>query len=90
MRPATQAMQRDDSAEPGHALGGGRRGPVPAQPPLAQSKACIACHSATPACGAWRRATLRSIAALARPVSLSHRINLCRQRHQAMAEALGH
>lgn len=80
MRPATQAMQRDDSQNPamlwvaeGEALF--------QRPPLAQSKACIACH--TPA-------SLRGVAArypafdavLKRPVSLSHRINLCRERHQ--------
>ena len=48
---------------------------------MAQSKACIACH--TPA-------SLRGVAArypafdlpLGRPVNLSHRINLCRERHQ--------
>ena len=83
MRPSTQAMQRDDAQNPamlwvadGEALF--------RQPPLPQSKACIACHSVT---------SLRGVAArypafdppLARPVSLSHRINLCRQRHQAMA-----
>lgn len=83
MRPSTQAMQRDDAQNPamlwvadGEALF--------RQPPLPQSKACIACHSVT---------RLRGVAArypafdppLARPVSLSHRINLCRQRHQAMA-----
>ena len=80
MRPATQAMQRDDSQNPamlwvaeGEALF--------QRPPLPQSKACIACHST---------ASLRDTAArypafdalLNRPVSLSHRINLCRERHQ--------
>ena len=80
MRPATQAMQRDDGQNPamlwvaeGEALF--------QRPPMAQSKACIACH--TPA-------SLRGVAArypafdlpLGRPVNLSHRINLCRERHQ--------
>ncbi len=80
MRPATQAMQRDDSQNPamlwvaeGEALF--------QRPPLPQSKACIACHSA---------ASLKGVAArypafdsqLNRPVNLAHRINLCRERHQ--------
>lgn len=80
MRPATQAMQRDDTQNPamlwvadGEALF--------QKPPLPQSKACVACHGV---------ASLRGAAArypafdepLARPVSLSHKINLCRQRHQ--------
>jgi sulfur-oxidizing protein SoxA len=58
MRPATQAMQRDDSQNPamlwvaeGEALF--------QRAPLAQSKACIACH-APPACAAWQRVTRRS------------------------------
>ncbi len=80
MRPATQAMQRDDSQNPamlwvaeGEALF--------QRPPLPQSKACIACHSA---------ASLKGVATrypafdnqLNRPVNLAHRINLCRERHQ--------
>ncbi len=85
MRPATQAMQRDDSQNPamlwvaeGEALF--------QRAPRAQSQACMACHAP---------ASLRGVAArypafdtaLGRPVSLSHRINLCRQRHQ-QADAL--
>lgn len=80
MRPATQAMQRDDTQNPamlwvadGEALF--NRAPLP------HSKACIACHTT---------ASLKGVAArypafdttLGRPVTLSHRINLCRERHQ--------
>lgn len=81
MGAATQAMQRDDGANPamlwvqeGQQLWG--------QAPAAQSKACASCHGEV--------ASLRGVAArypawdalLARPVNLGSRINLCRQRHQ--------
>ncbi len=80
MRPATQAIQRDDAQNPAM-LWVAEGAALFQRPALAQSKACIACHS---------MASMRGVAArypafdtlLARPVSLSHRINLCRQRHQ--------
>lgn len=80
MRPATQAMQRDDSQNP--AMLWVAQGQSEFQrTPLPQSRACIACHS---------EASLRGVAArypafdaqLDRPVNLSHRINLCRERYQ--------
>lgn len=80
MRPATQAMQRDDSQNPamlwvaeGEALF--------QRPPLPQSKACMACHTTASLVGTAARYPAFD-AALNRPVSLSHRINLCRERHQ--------
>ena len=80
MRPATQAMQRDDSQNPamlwvaeGEALF--------QRPPLPQSKACIACHTSASLRGTAARYPAFD-AVLNRPVSLSHRINLCRERHQ--------
>jgi sulfur-oxidizing protein SoxA len=86
MGPATQAMQRDDSQNPamlwvqdGEALF--------QRPPLAQSKV-LHCHGDTPASLRGTAARYPAFdAALGRPVSLAHRINLCRQRHQ-QAEAL--
>ncbi len=80
MRPETQAMQRDDTQNPAMLwVGEGRnlfqRAPAP------QSKACIACHSETSLKGTAARYPAFD-AALGRPVNLSHRINLCRQRHQ--------
>ncbi len=86
MRPATQAMQRDDSQNPamlwvaeGEALF--------QRPPLPQSKACTACHSTASLRGVAARYPAFD-AALNRPVTLAHRINLCRERHQ-QAPALG-
>jgi sulfur-oxidizing protein SoxA len=81
MGAATQAMQREDGANPamlwvqdGQQLWG--------QAPAAQSKACASCHGEV--------VSLRGVAArypawdtlLQRPVNLGNRINLCRQRHQ--------
>jgi len=80
MRPATQAMQRDDSQNPamlwvadGESLFGAA--------PLPQSRACIACHTVASLRGTAARYPAFD-AALSRPVGLAHRINLCRVRHQ--------
>jgi sulfur-oxidizing protein SoxA len=82
MGEQTQAMQRDDSANPGmlwvqdgEAAWNASPGP--------QAKACVACHAAA-------QSSMRGVAArypawdqlLARPVNLGTRINLCRERHQ--------
>lgn len=84
MGAQTQAMQRDDSANPamldvqdGELLWNTAPGP--------QSKACVACHAAA-------QSSMKGVAArypawdgpLARPVNLGTRINLCRQRHQQL------
>ena len=82
MAPDTQAMQNDDTANPGmlsvldgEALWNNKTG--------ALNKACADCHHDV-------RASMRSVAAhypafdqaLGHPVNLEQRINLCRVRHQ--------
>ena len=84
MRAETQAMQRDDSANPGmlwvqdgEVLWNKPEGP--------QQRSCTSCHAAA-------ASSMRGAAAsypawdtlLARPVNLSGRINLCRERHQQL------
>jgi len=85
MGEQTQAMQRDDSANPamlwvqdGQAAWNAPQGP--------QGKACASCHAAA-------ESGMRGVAArypswdsvLARPVNLGSRIDLCRQRYQQLA-----
>jgi L-cysteine S-thiosulfotransferase len=82
MSPSTQAMQRDDTQNPamlwvkdGEALWTRKAGP--------SDKACVTCHAAA-------ASSMRGVAARypaidevsKRPVTLSQRINLCRQNHQ--------
>jgi sulfur-oxidizing protein SoxA len=82
MAPDTQAIQNDDTANPGmlsvldgEALWNGKTG--------APGKACAGCHHDA-------RASMKGVAArypafdpvLGRPVTLEQRINLCRARHQ--------
>lgn len=82
MSPATQAMQNDDSANPGmlwaldgEALWNDKAGPA--------GKACADCHQDA-------RSSMRGVAARYprfdavsnEPVNLEQRINLCRTRHQ--------
>src|SRR5450631_2335302 len=82
MTPETQAMQNDDTANPGmlwvldgEALWKRKAG--------AADKACADCHDDA-------RATMKGVAArypafdkeLGRPVDLEQRINLCRKTHQ--------
>jgi sulfur-oxidizing protein SoxA len=84
MGEQTQAMQRDDSANPamlwvqdGQAAWNAAPGP--------QAKSCAGCHAAA-------ESSMRGVAArypawdeaLARPVNLGSRINLCRQRYQQL------
>ena len=84
MGAATQAMQRDDSANP--AMLGVQDGEMLWNTaPAPQAKACVACHAAA-------QSSMKGVAArypawdgpLARPVNLGTRINLCRQRHQQL------
>ena len=82
MSPAVQAMQRDDAMNPGLLwVQGGeqawtrRSGAAPA---------CAGCHAgATPMRGVAARYPAWD-EALARPVNLATRINLCRERHQGL------
>jgi L-cysteine S-thiosulfotransferase len=82
MAPETQAMQRDDKANPGMLwVQDGEQ--LWSKLPGAQGKACVACHAAA-------ASSMRGVAArypawdagLSRPVNLATRINLCRERHQ--------
>ena len=79
MGAATQAMQRDDAVNPAMLwVQGGE------QLWTRSPRSCASCHGAPSA--------LKGVAAryptwdetLARPVNLSHRINLCRERHQGL------
>lgn len=83
MSPATQAMQRDDNANP--AMLWVRDGEVAwSRVPPASQRSCAGCHGDV--------ATMRGVAArypawdepLQRPVNLGTRINLCRERHQGL------
>jgi L-cysteine S-thiosulfotransferase len=80
MRPATQAMQRDDTQNPGM-LWAADGEALFQRAPLPHSKACIACHTTASLKGVAARYPAFD-ATLGRPVTLSHRINLCRERHQ--------
>ena len=87
MGPATQAMQRDDSQNPGmlwvqdgEALWNRAAG--------ASGKSCATCHAAAQSSMRGVAARYPAIDGLSkRPISLSQRINLCRQNHQ-QAQAL--
>jgi L-cysteine S-thiosulfotransferase len=82
MGESTQAMQKDDSLNPGMLWVGD--GEALWKRPAGQSgKACISCHAAA-------NSSMRGVAArypafddtLKRPITLSQRINQCRQKHQ--------
>ena len=85
MSPSTQAMQRDDSQNPGmlwvkdgEALWLRQAGP--------SDKACVTCHAAAASSMRGVAARYPAIDEVAkRPVTLSQRINLCRQNHQQAA-----
>lgn len=82
MGPQTQAMQRDDLQNPGMLwLQDGAA--LWRQPPRPDVKTCSGCHGevATSMRGVAARYPAFD-AALKRPVNLSQRINLCRERHQ--------
>jgi sulfur-oxidizing protein SoxA len=81
MSPSTQAMQRDDAMNPAM-LWAGEGEQLWARAPAASARSCASCHG--------EPSSLRGVAArypawdevLGRPVDLSTRINLCRERHQ--------
>jgi sulfur-oxidizing protein SoxA len=85
MGPSTQAMQKDDSLNP--AMLWVQEGESLWRQPAGQGgKACVACHAAA-------SSSMRGVAArypafderLSRPLTLSQRINQCRQHHQQAA-----
>jgi L-cysteine S-thiosulfotransferase len=81
MGAATQDMQRDDALNPAM-LWAAEGEQLWARAPAASARSCAGCHG--------EPSSLRGVAArypawdeaLARPVDLATRINLCRQRHQ--------
>lgn len=85
MGASTQAMQKDDTLNPGMLWV--KEGEVLWNQPIgANGKACASCHAAA-------QSSMRGVAArypafdqiLGRPVALSQRINQCRQQHQQAA-----
>lgn len=82
MSPATQAMQREDTLNPGMLWV--KQGETLWQTPAGQSaKSCASCHGE--AATSMRGVATRYPAfdeALQRPVNLAQRIRLCRQDHQ--------
>jgi L-cysteine S-thiosulfotransferase len=87
MSRSTQALQQDDSLNPGMLwVGGGEA--LWKEAAGRSARSCASCHADAPS-------TMRGVAArypafdnaLKRPITLSQRINQCRQRHQ-QAEAL--
>ena len=81
MAPATQAMQRDDRQNPallwvadGEALWGRKTGSA--------DKSCADCHGAVSTQRGVATQYPRYDTSSQKPVTLSERINLCRQRHQ--------
>lgn len=88
MRPGTQAMQRDDTLNPG-LLWVQEGEALWNRPAGTTNRACAACHGV--ATSAMRGVAARYPAfdaASARPVDLAGRINLCRTRHQQAAPLL--
>ncbi|MEO7548625.1 MAG: sulfur oxidation c-type cytochrome SoxA [Ramlibacter sp.] len=83
MGAPTQAIQRDDGANPGMLWV--KDGELLWNTPTGPRPSCAGCHGAA-------ATTMRGVAArypawdtgLARPVNLGTRINLCRQRHQQL------
>jgi sulfur-oxidizing protein SoxA len=86
MSPRLQAMQRDDSLNPGMLWVQDGRARW-SQADGAARKSCAGCHGPTPG-AQLRAAATRHPAwdeAEARSVNLAQRVNLCRQRHQQAA-----
>lgn len=80
MSRETQAMQRDDSQNPGM-LWVQEGAALWAKPPSAEGQACSGCHTAASMQGVAPRYPAFD-AVLQRPVNLAQRINLCRERQQ--------
>jgi L-cysteine S-thiosulfotransferase len=95
MDARTQTMQRDDAQNPAMLwVQGGAQ--LWAQPSTANGKSCASCHGAAvsqPNSFSRPPAALQTVAArypsidslLGKPVNLSQRINLCRQRHMSQS-----
>lgn len=83
MSRETQAMQRDDLQNPGM-LWVQEGAALWAQPPAADRKACSGCHTVASMRGVATRYPAFD-AVLQRPVNLSQRLNLCRERQQKSA-----
>ena len=85
MSPQTQAMQRDDTQNPGM-LWVQDGAALWDRAPSASAKPCAGCHAAA-------ASSMRGVAArypafdaqLKQPVNLAQRINICRERHQQSA-----
>jgi L-cysteine S-thiosulfotransferase len=82
MSPSTQAMQKDDTLNPGMLwVSGGEA--LWSRPAGQREKACVSCHASA-------ASSMRGVAArypafddvLGRPITLANRINQCRQQHQ--------
>lgn len=93
MSPATQTMQRDDAQNPAMLwVQGGAQ--LWSRVQGSGNKSCASCHGAASSNGAFSPVptSMQGIAArypamdalLGKPVNLSQRINLCRQRHQGL------
>lgn len=81
MAASTQAMQNDDTLNPGMLwVKGGEA--LWQRPPDGNSKSCASCHTQTSMKGVASRYPAFDDM-LKRPVNLSQRINQCRQKHQA-------
>jgi L-cysteine S-thiosulfotransferase len=95
MDARTQAMQRDDAQNPAMLwVQGGAQ--LWAQPSTSNGKSCASCHGAAvgqPNAFSRSPAAMQSVATrypaidtlLGKPVNLSQRINLCRQRHMSQS-----
>jgi len=84
MRASTQALQRDDAQNPAMLWVADGEALFARSPASSGAPACLACHATASLRGVAARYPAFD-AALERPVSLAHRINLCRQRHQREA-----
>jgi sulfur-oxidizing protein SoxA len=84
MSPATQAMQRDDSANPAM-LWASEASQLWGRVPLQSTRSCASCHGELTAMRGVAARYPAFDAQLARPVDLGGRINLCRERHQQLA-----
>lgn len=84
MGESTRALQRDDAANPAMLwVQGGQL--AWARAPAASSRACASCHGDGTALAGVAARYPAWDEGLARPVTLRHRINLCRERHQGQA-----
>jgi sulfur-oxidizing protein SoxA len=85
MGASTQAMQKDDTLNPGMLWVQGRRGAVEAAGRRQRQGLRAATRRRKAACAAWRRVIPAFDDRLGRPITLGQRINQCRQQHQQAA-----